>query len=121
MPFARSAAADGMAPGPRPSSRTTRHAQSRPKASRTATRPASASLTLVVLNDPPYDTERSFNVLRLAQALARADDIRVQVFLLGDAVAGSGAGQTTSDGHYNVARMLAASSAPSQVRACILL
>jgi uncharacterized protein involved in oxidation of intracellular sulfur len=73
---------------------------------------------LVVLNDPPYGTERSFNGLRLAQALARADDIRVQVFLLGDAVAGGKAGQMTPDGYYNVARMLSSLiSTGAEVRA----
>jgi len=74
---------------------------------------------LVVLNDPPYGTERSYNGLRLAQAMARADDTRVQVFLLGDAVACGKAGQKTPDGNYNVARMLSSLiSSGAEVRAC---
>jgi len=74
---------------------------------------------LVILNDPPYGTERSYNGLRLAQALARADDTRVQVFLLGDAVACGKAGQKTPDGYYNVARMLSSLiSSGAEVRAC---
>jgi len=74
---------------------------------------------LVILNDPPYGTERSYNGLRLAQALARADDTRVQVFLLGDAVACGKAGQKTSDGYYNVARMLSSLiSSGAEVRVC---
>ena len=42
--------------------------------------------TLVILNDPPYGTERSWNGLRLAGALARREGSEVRVFLLGDAV-----------------------------------
>jgi len=30
---------------------------------------------LIILNDPPYGTERSYNGLRLALALARRDDV----------------------------------------------
>jgi len=43
--------------------------------------------TLVICNDPPYGTERSWNGLRLAGALARRDGEQVRVFLLGDASA----------------------------------
>jgi uncharacterized protein involved in oxidation of intracellular sulfur len=76
-------------------------------------------IALVVLNDPPYGTERSHHGLRLAQAMARADDTRVQVFLLGDAVACAKAGQRTLDGYYNVARMLSGLiSSGAEVRAC---
>jgi sulfur relay (sulfurtransferase) complex TusBCD TusD component (DsrE family) len=42
--------------------------------------------TLVVLNDPAYGTERSYNGLRLAHALAKRDGEEVRVFLLGDSV-----------------------------------
>ena len=74
---------------------------------------------LVILNDPPYGTERSYNGLRLAQAVARADDTRVQVFLLGDAVACGKAGQETPDGSYNTARLLCVLiSSGAEVRAC---
>jgi len=74
---------------------------------------------LLVLNDPPYGTERSYNGLRLALALVRADDARVQVFLLGDAVACGKAGQKTPDGCYNVSRMLSGLiSSGAEVRAC---
>ena len=74
---------------------------------------------LLVLNDPPYGTERSYNGLRLALALVRADDTRVQVFLLGDAVACGKAGQKTPDGYHNVSRMLSGLiSSGAEVRAC---
>jgi uncharacterized protein involved in oxidation of intracellular sulfur len=41
---------------------------------------------LLVFNDAPYGTERSFNGLWLAGALARRDESEVRVFLMGDAV-----------------------------------
>jgi uncharacterized protein involved in oxidation of intracellular sulfur len=41
---------------------------------------------LMILNDPPYGSERSYNGLRLAGSLARGDDAEVRVFLVGDAV-----------------------------------
>jgi uncharacterized protein involved in oxidation of intracellular sulfur len=61
---------------------------------------------LVVLNDPPYGTERSCNGLRLANSLAKAGDNTVSVFLLGDAVWCGMVGQTTPDGYYSIERML---------------
>lgn len=61
---------------------------------------------LFILNDPPYGTERSYNGLRLAAALAKAETTHVSVFLLGDAVGCAVAGQTTPTGFYNIERML---------------
>lgn len=63
--------------------------------------------TLIILNDPPYGTERSYNGLRLANALAKADsDGMVSVFLMADAILVAKAGQKTPDGYYNLERML---------------
>ncbi|MGA2513845.1 MAG: DsrE family protein, partial [Candidatus Limnocylindrales bacterium] len=42
--------------------------------------------TLLILNDPPYGTERSYNGLRLALALSRVEGTPVRVFLMGDAI-----------------------------------
>ncbi len=64
------------------------------------------SKTLLILNDPPYGTERSYNGLRLAGALAKRDDEEVRVFLMGDAAACAKAGQQTPNGYYNLERML---------------
>jgi uncharacterized protein involved in oxidation of intracellular sulfur len=62
---------------------------------------------LILLNDPPYGTERSFNGLRMAQALAKNDaEAEVTVFLMADAVLCAKAGQKTPDGYYNLERML---------------
>lgn len=63
--------------------------------------------TLLVLNDPPYGTERSYNGLRLALSLLKNDpDEAVTVFLMGDAVVGAQTNQKTPDGYYNMERML---------------
>ncbi len=62
--------------------------------------------TLFILNDPPYGTERSYNGLRLAGAMARREGEEVLVFLMGDAAACARSGQKTPDGYYNIERML---------------
>ena len=62
--------------------------------------------TLIVLNDPPYGTERSYNGLRLAMALAKLPETDVRVFLMGDAVSCARAGQKTPNGYYNLERMI---------------
>jgi len=61
---------------------------------------------LIILNDPPYGTERSYNGLRLANSLSKGDDARVSVFLMGDAASCAMAGQTTPNRYYNIERML---------------
>jgi uncharacterized protein involved in oxidation of intracellular sulfur len=62
---------------------------------------------LFILNDPPYGSERTFNGLRLAGAVAQREDAEVKVFLMGDAVGAAGAGQKLADGYYHLDRMLA--------------
>ena len=63
--------------------------------------------TLLILNDPPYGTERCYNALRLALALLKKEpDTQVTVFLMADAVIAAKANQKTPDGYYNVERML---------------
>lgn len=64
--------------------------------------------TLFVLNDPPYGTERSYNALRLAGALAKSGAADLKVFLMGDAAACAKSGQSVPQGWYNVSRMLQA-------------
>jgi uncharacterized protein involved in oxidation of intracellular sulfur len=62
---------------------------------------------LLILNDPPYGTERTYNGLRLALALAKSDPATsLTVFLMADAVVAAKSGQKTPDGYYNVERML---------------
>ena len=63
---------------------------------------------LLILNDPPYGTERSYNALRLARNLLLKEAGEVRVFLLGDAAACAKAGQKVAQGYYNIADMLGA-------------
>ena len=63
---------------------------------------------LFILNEPPYGNERSYNGLRLAGSLSRQNDTQLKVFLIGDAVTCSKAGQKVPQGFYNVQVMLAA-------------
>ena len=63
--------------------------------------------TLMILNDAPYGTERTYNGLRLAlNLLSKVEDTQVTVFLMGDSVGSAKAGQQTPTGYYNVERML---------------
>jgi uncharacterized protein involved in oxidation of intracellular sulfur len=62
--------------------------------------------TLLILNDPPYGTERSYNGLRLAGALAKREGNEVRVFLIGDAVGCAMTGQKVPDGYYHLDRMI---------------
>ena len=62
---------------------------------------------LVILNEPPYGNERSYNGLRLAGSLARQKDVQAKVFLIGDAASCAKKGQKVPQGFYNVQLMLA--------------
>ncbi|CAG0929591.1 MAG: Protein YchN [Rhodocyclaceae bacterium] len=62
---------------------------------------------LIVLNDPPYGTERSYNGLRLARSLLNnANEAEVKVFLMGDAASCAKGGQKVPAGYYNIGDML---------------
>lgn len=64
---------------------------------------------LLILNDPAYGTERSYNGLRLAMSIKKENpDNDVRVFLIGDAVSCAVSGQKTPDGYYNLERMIRA-------------
>ncbi|OFW73222.1 MAG: hypothetical protein A2Y55_02385 [Actinobacteria bacterium RBG_16_68_12] len=61
---------------------------------------------LLILNDPAYGTERSWNGLRLAGSLANREDVDVRVFFIGDAVGCAMAEQKVPDGYYHLDRMI---------------
>ena len=62
---------------------------------------------LIILNDPPYGSERCYNALRLAHALLKTDpEADLTVFLMADSVLSAKTGQKTPDGYYNMERML---------------
>lgn len=60
----------------------------------------------MIVNDQPYGSERPYNALRLAGALAKDDAVELRVFLMGDAAACAVAGQRLPEGHYHLDRML---------------
>jgi uncharacterized protein involved in oxidation of intracellular sulfur len=62
--------------------------------------------TLIILNEPAYGNERTYNGLRLALSLAKSEGVRLRVFLMGDAVTAAKPRQQTPDGYYNLERML---------------
>ena len=62
---------------------------------------------LFILNDPPYDTDRCYNALRVAGALIKEDArTQITVFLMADAVNAARIGQQMPDGCNNVEQML---------------
>jgi uncharacterized protein involved in oxidation of intracellular sulfur len=73
--------------------------------------------TLLILNDPPYGTERSFNGLRLAKALAGQGE-EVSVFLMADSVACAKSGQKVPQGYYNLELMVKGVARHGEVVLC---
>lgn len=62
---------------------------------------------LIILNDPPYGTELSYNGLRLAKSLLKNEPtLKLTVFLMADAVVCAKRGQNPPKGYYNVELML---------------
>ena len=72
---------------------------------------------LIILNDPPYGTERSYNGLRLAKALTNKES-KVTVFLLADAVVCAKRGQNVPQGFYNIELMLNSINRKGEVLLC---
>ena len=61
---------------------------------------------LVILNDAPYGSERTYNGLRLATWSARQPGVALKLFLIGDASACARKDQKVPIGYYNVETML---------------
>ena len=73
----------------------------------------------IVLNDPPYGTERCFNGLRLALAMLKTEPKPdLSIFLMADAVLCAKAGQATPDGYYNLGRMIRGVAQHARVLLC---
>ena len=62
--------------------------------------------TLFILNDAPYGSERTYNGLRVAGAIARQEGNAVHVFLIGDAASSAHRNQKVPQGFYNIGDML---------------
>lgn len=62
---------------------------------------------LMIINDPPYGSEKTYNALRLAMAIQKASaETEITIFLMGDAVVCTLPEQSTPEGFYNIERML---------------
>jgi uncharacterized protein involved in oxidation of intracellular sulfur len=73
--------------------------------------------TLLILNDPPYGTEHSFNGLRLAKALASKENA-VIVFLMAVTVICAKAGQKMPQDYYNLELMVNSALRQGKVLLC---
>ncbi len=73
--------------------------------------------TLLILNDAPYGTERSYNGLRLAKALIGKGAV-VTLFLMADAVGCAKAGQKVPQGYYNLELMVKSVARRGEVLLC---
>ena len=62
--------------------------------------------TLFILNDAPYGSERTYNGLRVAGALAKQEGNAVRVFLIGDGASAAHCNQKVPQGFYNVEVMI---------------
>ncbi|WP_024285894.1 DsrE/DsrF/TusD sulfur relay family protein [Cellulomonas sp. KRMCY2] len=63
---------------------------------------------LMIINGPAYGADATYNAVRLAAALAKRDEVTMQVFLMGDGVTVAIRNQKTPDGYYRLDRMLSA-------------
>jgi uncharacterized protein involved in oxidation of intracellular sulfur len=62
---------------------------------------------LILINDAPYGTEKSYNALRMAMQLRKDyKNSEICVFLMADAVTSALPGQNTPNGYYNIERMI---------------
>ncbi|MBI5861822.1 MAG: DsrE family protein [Rhodocyclales bacterium] len=75
---------------------------------------------LLILNEAPYGSEKTYNALRLAMALQKDHPgTELRVFLMADAVTAAIAAQSTPQGYYNIERMMQSVTAKGgQVRLC---
>jgi uncharacterized protein involved in oxidation of intracellular sulfur len=73
--------------------------------------------TLLIFNDPPYGSERSYNGLRLAKALT-GKGAEVTAFFMADAVICAKAGQKVPQGYYNLELMVRSLARNGDVLLC---
>ena len=74
---------------------------------------------LFILNDPPYGTERSFNAVRMVQALLKGEEKPdISVFLMADAVVCAKDGQAVPSGYYNRGHMIKGVARKASVVLC---
>ena len=62
-------------------------------------------MVTIILNEPPYGTEKSYNGLRLATSLQKREE-KVSLFLMADSAFCALKNQETPNGYYNIGRMI---------------
>ncbi len=72
----------------------------------------------IIANDPPYGTERTYNAFRTAHHLCKRENVKVNLFLMADAVIGALPEQKTPDGYYNLKKMLIVIGRNATIGAC---
>lgn len=75
---------------------------------------------LVIINDAPYGSEKTYNALRIVNQLNNEhESVEVGIFLIADAVNCAVKDQGTPNGFYNIERMLKLAIAKgSKVKLC---
>jgi len=74
---------------------------------------------LIIINDPPYGSEKPYQALRLADALLQIEEsIELTLFLTADAVLCAKVNQKTPNGYYNIERMLKLVMKKGMIFAC---
>ncbi len=75
---------------------------------------------LIIINDAPYGSEKTYNALRTAMMLQNAhDDVEVRIFLMADAVLCALPNQLIPEGCYNLERMFqSVIKKGGQIKAC---
>ena len=64
---------------------------------------------LLIVNDPPYGSERAYNALRLANNLLKQEPSpTLRIFFVGDGAANAKGGQSVPQGYYNINSILRA-------------
>ena len=78
---------------------------------------------LVIINDAPYASERPYNALRLATALAAGHDVGVRLFFLGDGAWCAQSGHKVPEGAHDIEwmikRFVAGDQAAGVCRSCM--
>jgi uncharacterized protein involved in oxidation of intracellular sulfur len=76
-------------------------------------------IVTIIINDPPYGTEKAYNAFRLALALLKNEEAEIKIMLMQDAVFCALKEQETPNGYNNLGRMLQRIIDAGTVRACI--
>lgn len=64
-------------------------------------------ILMIIANEAPYGSEKTWNALRLAGASTTSEiGMKVNVFLMRDSVAAAKKGQVTPEGYYNTEKMI---------------